>query len=353
MTRGADGVRIDVAHMLMKDPGLRDNPPAPEGFSNPYELQPEDYLSQRHVNDRGHSDLRLVLAEIRATMDEFDHRVSIGEVEAVDWDAWAGYFGENGTGLHLPFAFQLIETPWEAAAMADAVGSLERALPEDAWPILALGNHDRSRLATRLGRPQARIAAMLLLTLRGTPTILYGDELGMADQPVPLERQRDHFGLAEGVSHDPIRTPMPWNGGPNGGFSDAAPAATWLPACHEYETINVEAQLADRTSSLNLYRRLLELRKAGPALSTGSYTHGPLARSGCLTYSRAAEGEELLVALNLTGVAQVLPQDRSGTVVASTGLTREGESLAAELRLGADEGIVARLDHQAGSPSRP
>jgi alpha-glucosidase len=87
--------------------------------------------------------------------------------------------------------------------------ALEAALPDGAWPVLAVGNHDRSRLASRLGRAQARIAAMLLLTLRGTPVSLYGDQLGMIDQPVPRGRQRDDFGFADGgVSHDPARTPM-------------------------------------------------------------------------------------------------------------------------------------------------
>ena len=94
----------------------------------------------------------------------------------------------------MPFAFQLIETPWEAAALRETIQSLEAALPDEAWPVLTLGNHDRSRLATRLGRAQARVAAMLVLTLRGTPVILYGDELGMRDQAVPRERQRDYFG---------------------------------------------------------------------------------------------------------------------------------------------------------------
>ena len=189
----------------------------------------------------------------------------------MDWDAWARYYGAELDELHLPFAFRLIETAWDARSIAGVVAELEGALPDGAWPILALGNHDRPRLATRLGAAQARVAAMLLLTLRGTPTLLYGDELGMVDQDVPVERQRDWFGRTQGgVSRDPTRTPMPWSGERNGGYSTADEARLWLPVWREYRTGNVEAQLEDPRSSLTLYRRLIALRGASDALRRGA-----------------------------------------------------------------------------------
>jgi alpha-glucosidase len=344
MRRGADGVRIDVAHMLMKDPELRDNPPAPEGYTNPFELQPPDYLSQRHVNDRAHPDVHRVLGEIRAVLGEFGGRLAISEIEAMDWDTWARYFGDEGGGLHMPFAFQLIETAWEAEALAATIASLEQSLPEEAWPILTLGNHDRSRLASRIGSAQARVAAVLLLTLRGTPIFLYGDELGMVDQPVPRERQRDYFGLRGGVSHDAARTPMPWSAAPNGGFSAALPEDLWLPVSAEYESINIEAQLADPDSSLNLYRRLIALRGESNALRHGRYAlveHYP----GCLVYRRAAGGETKLIALNLTA-EELEIQLPAGTVRLSTHRDREGDRVAGSLRLRADEGVVLDLDQE-------
>ncbi len=190
-------------------------------------------------------------------LDEYDgDRVAIGEIEAMPWERWAEYYGERLDALHLPFAFQVIETPWNAAALAETITGLEAHLPEGAWPILALGNHDRRRLATRIGRPQARVAAMLLLTLRGTPTILYGDELGLLDEQVPRERWRDQFALTDenGVTRDGTRTPMPWDDSPNAGFSTAPEADLWLPISSEWETVNVQAQLRDERSSLNLYR---------------------------------------------------------------------------------------------------
>ncbi len=325
LDRGADGVRIDVAHMLMKDPELRDNPPNPGGAANPYDIQHPDFHSQLHVNDRRHPDTHRVLAEIRSVLDEYGDRVTIGEIEAMQWADWAKYYGEQLDGLHLPFAFALIETPWRAEALRETIAGLEGALPEGAWPILALGNHDRPRLATRLGRAQARVAAVLLLTLRGSPTLLYGDELGMVDQEVPPERQRDHFGHSVGgVSRDPTRTPMPWNSGRNGGFSGAAPADLWLPVSEEVEQINVEAQLADPDSSLSLYRRLIALRRKSAALHGGTYEAVEQAAEGCLAYVRAAGDDRKLIVLNLSADPAACEPLPTGTVVVSTDRATEG-----------------------------
>jgi alpha-glucosidase len=337
LARGADGVRIDVAHMLMKDPELRDNPPSPTGHANPFELQHPEFFAQLHVNDRCHPDVHEVLAEIRAVLDEFG-AVAIGEIEAMEWDAWAQYY----RGVHLPFAFKLIETPWSAPALAETIGALEAALPEDAWPVLALGNHDRSRLASRIGRAQARVAAMLLLTLRGTPVLLYGDELGMVDHPVPRERQRDRFGLLfeDGVSHDPTRTPMPWNAGPNGGFSSAPEPDLWLPVGGDYETVNVDAQAADERSMLSLYRALLALRRESGALRAGSYAQLPTAQGDCLVFAREHEGERVLVALNLADEPRRVAIGERAEIALSTALDRQGQPVAGELALRAAEGVV-------------
>jgi alpha-glucosidase len=341
LDRGVDGFRIDVAHMLMKDPELRDNPPNPAGASNPYDLQHPDFAGQRHINDRMHPDLHGVLRDIRAVLDEYDgDRVAIGEIEAMDWETWARYYGAELDELHLPFAFRLIETEWDARAVSAVVTELEGALPDGAWPILALGNHDRSRLATRLGAAQARVAAMLLLTLRGTPTLLYGDELGMADQDVPADRQRDWFGRTPGgVSRDPTRTPMPWNGGRNAGYSDAGEERLWLPVWHEYPTRNVEAQRADPRSSLTLYRRLIALRRESEALRRGGWAAHPAADDGCVVYVREAGAERKLVVLNLTGAERTVDVGTSGRILLSTHLDRE-EAVDGTVRLRADEGVV-------------
>ena len=345
LDRGVDGFRIDVAHILMKDPELRDNPPNPDPVVNPFELQSPDYYSQLHVNDRMHPDLHGVLRDINRVLASYPgERVAIGEVEALDWGRWAEFYGADLDELHLPFAFQLIETPWEAEALARTVGELEAALPDGAWPILTFGNHDRRRLATRIGREQARVAAIALLTLRGSPCLLYADELGMVDQDVPPERGRDTFVQYGGVSHDGTRTPMPWNGGYNGGFSTAAEEDLWLPVAADYERINVEAQLADADSILNLYRSLLALRAGSAALREGTYAAHPASDAHCFCYWREADGERRLIALNMSGEERRLRLGVSGRVAVSTHRSRTGRAVAGDLSLAPNEGVVIEVD---------
>jgi alpha-glucosidase len=343
LDRGVDGFRIDVAHMLMKDPELRDNPEDPEGEANPFELQAEAFFKQRHVHDRLHPDVHDVLREMRAVVEEYGgDRVLIGEVATPDWESWRDFYGAALDGIHLPFAFKLIETPWTAPALRESIAALADATPQGAWPILALGNHDRRRLASRIGPSQVRVAAMLLLTLRGTPTILYGDELGLRDSPVPRERQRDYFGLRGGESHDGTRTPMPWSAGPNGGFSSASDADLWLPPHRDYRSRNVAAQLVDRCSTLNLYRRLLALRRTSEALSRGDYRVEAASNGDCLVYSRSAGSERKLIALNLTDEPREVAV-RGGRVLLSTTLRDRPEPVAGTLELGPDEGIVIEV----------
>jgi alpha-glucosidase len=246
----------------------------------------------------------------------------------------------------------LIETPWRADALAAELRDLAAALPGDAWPCLALGNHDRPRLATRLGRRQARVAAVLLLTLRGTVSLFYGDELGMRDQPVPRERQRDYFGLFRGgVSRDPSRTPMPWTDGPNGGFSSADPDRLWLPASDELATLNAATQLADPDSMLSLYARLGALRRDSTALRVGAIQIQDPAPDGVLVYTRVADGDRKLVALNLTGTERAVSVP-AGTIALSTDRARTGESVTGVLTLGSDEAVVVDLPATVAAPDR-
>lgn len=351
LDRGADGFRIDVAHMLMKDPALRDNPPNPNPMLNPYELQPLEFFSQLHVNDRMHPDLHGVLREIRGVLDEYQgDRIAIGEIEAMDWGQWSKFYGERLDELHLPFPFKLIETEWDARALAAVIGELEAAVPHGAWPILALGNHDRNRLASRLGRPQARVAAVLLLTLRGSPTILYGDELGLVDQQVSLERARDHFALAGGVSHDGTRTPMPWSAAKNGGFSTASAERLWLPIARDYETVNVETQLGHPDSTLNLYRRLLELRGDSRALRLGHWQLHGASDEHCFVYTRTASDDSKLIALNLTDQPRTVAMSDQGVVILSTRPDRQGTTVpGGALRLEANEAVVIETSPAATS----
>jgi alpha-glucosidase len=220
----------------------------------------------------------------------------------------------------------------------------EALLPPGAWPNWVLGNHDRPRIATRVGPEQARVAAVLLFTLRGTPTLYYGDEIGMTNVPIPPEREVDPWGRrVPGFGRDSERTPMQWDGSPGAGFTTGNP---WLPISPHASTVNVAAEDDDPASMLNLHRRLIELRRREPALSVGSYA--PVdAQGDVLAYVReAADGARFLIALNLSASPQVLDVDESigmGDVVLSTLGDGEGRAVRGRVELAADEAVVARL----------
>jgi glycosidase len=200
--------------------------------------------------------------------------------------------------VHLPFNFQLIDTPWQARSLAAVITNYEAALPPGGWPNWVLGNHDRPRVAARRGQAQARVAAVLLLTLRGTPTLYYGDELGLSDVVIEASQVRDPRELREpglALGRDPVRTPMPWDGSVNAGFSAVEP---WLPLNADWLTRNVARMTEDTQSILALYRRLLALRRDSPALSIGDFVLLHV-EDEILFYERRHGAERLIVALNL------------------------------------------------------
>ncbi len=348
---GVDGFRIDVPHMIMKDPDLRDNPPNPNHTPRLYEKQHPNFHSQMHVHDRQHPDLHSIYREIRRLVDSYgDDRVLIGEIEIAPWERWVLYYGEDLDEFHIPFNFELVETPWTAEAVRSFVDSFEAALPKGAWPNYVLGNHDLPRPASRYGKERARVAAMLLLTLRGTPTLYYGDELGMQDVAIPPEEVRDR------LDRDPARTPMLWDSKPRSGFSPPGARPPWLPLAPDHEEINVESQLPDPGSTLNLYRRLLACRKASPALLRGTYRAIDAGTEGCFVFLRETGAQRLLVALNFRSEERFvgLPTQASGTFVLSTSLDREGPVDPKGIILRADEGVIVELarrkDRSSGSP---
>ena len=191
---------------------------------------------------------------------------------------------------------------------------------------------------------------MLLLTLRGTPTLYYGDEIGMMDAEVPPDRVRDPFGLnmpGTGQGRDPERTPMPWDGSPNAGFTTGEP---WLPLSEDHVAINVAAQEREAGSMLSLTRALLELRRREPSIALGDWA--PLAVEGdVLAYVRAQDGQRFAVLLNLGPVPRAIPlgEDLRGPIVLSTHPGRVGSAISDHLDLGADEAVIVRLEHAAGT----
>ena len=221
------------------------------------------------------------------------------------------------------------------------IAQYEDALPAGGWPNWVLSNHDRPRIATRLGQKQARVAALLLLTLRGTPTVYYGDELGLDDAAIPRDRVRDPRELREpglGLGRDPQRTPMPWDGSPNAGFTGSEP---WLPLNADWRERNIEALGRDACSILNLYRRLLALHRAHRPLSVGDISLMKT-EGDTLAYERRSGDTRLLVALNLGGTPQIvsLPSWAQGGKVLLSTLDGSAIGQDSNLVLRPDEGVI-------------
>ena len=234
-----DGFRIDVLWHMVKAADFPDNP-----LNNAWQpsMGEMDRVLQLHSTDQ--PEVHEIAAEMRAIADGYatagrGERVLIGEIY-LPFDRLVRYYGQDRRRVHLPVNFQLINAPWEARALATLIANYEAALPPDAWPNWVLGNHDRPRVATKRGPAQARVAAMLLLTLRGTPTLYYGDELGLTDVTIPPALVQDPRELREpglGLGRDPVRSPMPWDGST---VPDSARSQPWLPLNADWPVRNVE-----------------------------------------------------------------------------------------------------------------
>jgi alpha-glucosidase len=350
LDRGVDGFRIDVAHRMAKDPELRDNPLV--------ELDGDDDLTGQarairltqlgvdQLYDEDWPEVHEILRRFRHTLDAYEHRMAVGEVYLLDLRKLARYYGSGRDELHLAHNFVFVHQPWKPEAFRWVVDEYESLLPADAWPAYFLGNHDHPRVPSRYdeagnGAARARVAAMLVLTLRCTPFLYYGEEIGMTDGRIPPDRLVDVDG------RDPERTPMQWDCSPNAGFTTGEP---WLPVAPGAQRVNVAAQRDDPNSMLSLYRRLVRYRRGSVALRRGSYRSLPDAPTGLFAYLREApeDGERLLVALNLSGETvdwpsrSDLPAD--GHLELSTDPSRQpGPVRLAGLGIGPDEGVVVRL----------
>ncbi|MEX1287645.1 MAG: alpha-amylase family glycosyl hydrolase [Acidimicrobiia bacterium] len=322
LDRGAAGFRIDVAHVIGKDPELADDPPATEGWGG-VGAHLGDFAGLHHVHSLGHPDAHAWYRDLRAVLDEYDEAYSIGEIHEPDWPRLVAWLGD-GDELHQVFDFSLLHAPWDADTIGDRIDAQESALPEWAWPNHVLGNHDEPRLATRIGSEAARVAAVLLLTTRGTPTIYQGDELGMVDADIPLEDQLDPQAGPGSYGRDSCRTPMPWSSGPHAGFSPPGTEATWLAVAADADRINVEAQLADDDSMLALYRRLLALRRSEPALRLGDQRRLVGLPEGVLGYERILDDDRLVVLASFVDEPADVTLEGRWSVAAATSGGLEG-----------------------------
>jgi alpha-glucosidase len=278
--------------------------------------------------------------------------MAVGEVYLLDPAEVARYYGE-GDELHLAFNFKLTHSAWDAGSFAQEIARFDALVPEGCWPDIVLSSHDAPRHASRYDDPRwgdarARVAALLLLSARGTPFLYYGEEIGMRNVPIPEGEMQDPLAwtLHPKVARDPERTPMQWEPGAGAGFTRAKP---WLRIADDADARNVALQREDRSSLLWLYRDAIALRRESAALRRGRFAVLE-APEGVLAFERVHERERAVVALNFGERAQVLALGRGA---ARGGLrTRFGEPLPSDLsavELAPSEGLVAIVDASAGS----
>jgi alpha-glucosidase len=290
LDRGVDGFRLDVAHMFVKAEGLPDNPS---------KLGLYGYDRQHHFYQINRPETHAIWKEFRELLDGYPERMAVGEVEV---EGAEGYYGNGRDELHLVFNFGLLLQGWHTRSFYNVVADWEAKLPEQAWPCWVLGNHDTRRLASRyvagsFTEARMRVAATMLLTLRGTPFIYYGEEIGMREGDIPRKELQDPEGRRRwplDKGRDGCRTPMQWDTTPNAGFSAGKP---WLRVNPDFGQRNVRAQRDDPNSLLNFYRKLIALRRQSPALLHGNY-HALGRPIEVWAYERATKNQRMLVALN-------------------------------------------------------
>ena len=317
LDRGVDGFRADVVHLIGKDPLLPDDPVELVGTG-------------KRVGWHDHPGTHLLLKDIRRLLDAYPgERMMVGEVNLEGSAKIAPYYG-TGDELHLAFNFEPLYAGWDARRWRELITDIERSFGAvDAWPTWVLSNHDQSRHRTRYGSlARARAAAVLLLTLRGTPFLYAGEELGLEDAVIPLERVVDPGG------RDGCRAPIPWDGSASHGWASEDPWLPWPPAA---DTRNAQAQDADPASMLNLYRRLLTVRRGSAALRRGSFRFLD-SPAEVLAYERSAGDDRRIVLVNFADGHSTVPLDGTWRVVVGAGGSGEGAPYQGEV--GALDAVV-------------
>ncbi|PIP61035.1 alpha-amylase [Candidatus Roizmanbacteria bacterium CG22_combo_CG10-13_8_21_14_all_38_20] len=342
LKRGVDGFRTDAVYHLIKDDEFRDEPPNPNYDAS----RDEPYNALLHVYSQGRPELTETANTLCNVLGEQSKNIYMVSEAYLGLPQMMELYKACDNSLHAPFNFNLMMLPWNAAAFKKFIDEYEEKLGPDDWPNYTLGNHDRSRLATRLGQDRARLAAMMQFTLRGMPFVYYGDELGMEDVQMPADATIDPWGknLPEfGVGRDPERTPMQWNSNPNAGFSDVTP---WLPVTPDHKEKNVERESRDPNSMLSFFKELIHYRKNSPALLSGSYKPMESDNEHVFVFRRECTSEKLLIAINFSDSEQIAGLSVDGTLLCNTHRGKcGGEKIqTTQLKLKPHKGLIIRLN---------
>ena len=341
MDRGVDGFRVDMISWIMKDDQFRDDPVKEEDENNESSFILA-YEKLDHIYSANRPERFDILKEFRQFLDKYQEKVSIGEVNYfAPLTELVKYYGDlNSPLVDIPGNFRFIFLPWRAKTIKEFIDKFEGMLGDNFWPNYQIGNHDRPRVVSRIGEGQARVAAMLLFTLRGTPFIYNGEELGMHNVEIPLDQLQDPW-KEPGLNRDPIRTPMQWDETTNAGFTNGNP---WLPVASDYTENNVEKEKNDPKSFLNLYKKLLTLRIEHPCLSIGKYGGLNVRNDSVLVFKRINTSSEVIIALNFTNTKQIINNGtfKGKKIILSTYMDRE-DKVSDKLELRPNEGCILDL----------
>ncbi len=336
LDRGVDGFRVDASAVLIKDDLLRDNPPNPKADART--PPPQRYVPV-FTDDR--PETMHCIEYLRQVLDEYNEKLLCGEVQGKT-DRIGHFYGNSKPRLHLPLNFALLNSEWNAVSLQATIDAYFNAIPDRAWPDFVIGGHDKHRVASKIGQVQVRILAMLLMTIRGTPFLFAGDEIGMEQVSIPSERIQDPFEkLVKGfdLGRDPERAPLRWDDTKAGGFTTGEP---WLPLSEE-RSRNIEAQRRDPRSLLHLYRELIGLRRKEPCLLYGEYM--PIrAQNDIFSFARTSKETKILVGLNLSGEPRLWEWQGSGIRLISSHLDREPGKIEWPMHLRSNEGVVVKVN---------
>ncbi len=323
LDRGVDGFRVDAVYWLSKDRRFRDDPKNPH--FNPKKQSP--YEALLHAHSKRGTKLYTYLKGLSEVAKKYHNRILITEAYPHRRFGYRGYlrfYEKTDPTVLAPFNFEGIFMPWKASAFQKYLNGFESRLRPDYVPVYAMSNHDKPRIVARLGHPEARALAMLLLTLPGIPVIYYGDEIGLSGGPIPAEQKQDPFKLGADGNRDPSRTPMQWTDQPHAGFSTVPP---WLPVNKDYRTYNVQHEAKEPNSLLNLYKKLLDFRTQSDAIKHGTYQPLSLDHPELFGHTLETKHEKLIIVINFSKTASI-PFTRDGKVLLSTHHTYHQTTLA-------------------------
>jgi len=336
LQKGVDGFRLDVFNTYFKHIDMPDHP---------RKLGLRGFDRQKHLYDFDQPEMYPLIEEIRSLTDHYSERYLVGETFLSSPEKTATYSSDEL--LHAAFNFNFLNSKWDAQRFKAQIKVWDGIMGNNKWPTWVLNNHDNPRSASRYkdndGDKKLKAAAVILLTLRGTPFLYYGEEIGMRDIPVRYSQIKDPIGrrywpIFKG--RDGCRSPMQWNAEPHAGFSNSTP---WLPVNKNFHSRSVAFQLDDPNSLINVYKTLLRMRKQHTCLHAGEFELIENANKKVLVYSRSAIDENALIVVNFSSFHQIIKTQHNQTI--SSG--QFAFSTYGTPRQGVNEGLIRLAPYEA------